>query len=49
MQLNHFRSFKGTECDILRDGSLDCSDKVLSSFEYVVASIHSSFGMSESE
>jgi DNA polymerase (family X) len=32
--------FKGTECDILADGSLDFSDKVLASFDYVVASVH---------
>jgi DNA polymerase (family 10) len=35
--------FKGTECDILPDGSLDYPDEVLDGFDYVVASIHSSF------
>jgi DNA polymerase (family X) len=40
-----FRIFKGTECDILPDGSLDFPDDVLDGFDYVVASIHSSFGM----
>lgn len=44
-----FRLFKGTECDILPSGDLDWSDKVLSSFEYVVVSVHSSFNMSEAE
>ena len=44
-----FRIFKGTECDILKDGTLDYSDKVLASFEYVVVSIHSSFKMTEAE
>ena len=44
-----FRLFKGTEVDILPDGSLDYSDKILSSFDYVVASIHSKFKMTESE
>jgi DNA polymerase (family 10) len=44
-----FRVFKGTECDILSDGSLDYSDKLLSQFDYVVASIHSKFKMTEDE
>lgn len=41
--------FAGTECDILKDGSLDFSDDVLASLDYVVASIHSSFTLSEAE
>ena len=44
-----FRIFKGTEVDILADGSLDYSDKVLASFDYVVAAIHSKFKMTEAE
>ncbi len=44
-----FRILKGTECDILPDGSLDWSDAVLASFDYVVVSIHSNFRMSEPE
>jgi DNA polymerase (family X) len=40
-----FRVFKGTECDILADGSLDYPDDVLEGFDYVVASVHSGFGM----
>jgi DNA polymerase (family 10) len=44
-----FRIFKGTEVDILADGSLDWSNKVLSSFDFVVASIHSKFKMTEAE
>lgn len=44
-----FRIFKGTEVDILPDGSLDWSDKVLAGFDYVVASIHSKFKMTEAE
>lgn len=44
-----FRIFKGTECDILSDGSLDYPDKILSSFDYVVVSIHSKFKMTEAE
>ncbi len=41
--------FAGTECDILKDGSLDFSDDVLSSLDYVVASVHSSFTLSEAD
>ena len=44
-----FQLLKGTECDILPDGSLDFDDKVLESFDYVVASVHSHFGQSEAE
>lgn len=47
--LKSFRIFKGTECDILPDGSPDFSDKVLASFDYVVVSIHSKFKMTEAE
>lgn len=47
--LKGFRIYKGTECDILPDGTLDWSDAVLASFEYVVVSVHSSFRMSEPE
>jgi DNA polymerase (family X) len=44
-----FRLFAGVECDILRDGSLDFSDEVLSQLDYVVGSVHSVFNLSESE
>lgn len=46
---NEFRIFAGTECDILKDGSLDFPDDVLATLDYVVASIHSSFTMPEAE
>ena len=36
-----FRVFAGTECDILRDGSLDYPDEVLAELDIVIASIHS--------
>jgi DNA polymerase (family X) len=39
------RLFKGTECDILPDGTLDYPDDLLYGFDYVVASVHSSFGL----
>ena len=44
-----FRLFAGVECDILRDGSLDFPDEVLSQLDYVVVSVHSAFNLSESE
>jgi len=44
-----FHVFKGTECDILGDGSLDYPDEILEGFDYVVASVHSIFGMSREE
>jgi DNA polymerase (family X) len=43
------RIFHGTECDILRDGSLDFPDDVLGELDFVVASIHSGFSMTEDE
>jgi DNA polymerase (family 10) len=44
-----FRIFKGTECDILADGSLDFDDDLLASFDYVVASVHSFFNQPQEE
>ena len=44
-----FRLFKGTECDILADGTLDYPDDLLDGFDYVVASVHSIFGMPRAE
>ena len=44
-----FRIFAGVECDIMRDGSLDFDDDVLADLDYVVASVHSGFGMAEAE
>ncbi len=43
-----FIIFKGIESDILQDGRLDYSDGVLATFNFVIASIHSGFQMSES-
>jgi DNA polymerase (family 10) len=44
-----FRILKGTECDILSDGSLDLPDKVLAKMDIVLVSVHSRFKMSEAE
>ena len=48
-QNKDFHIFKGIECDILSDGSMDYNDKLLSEFDYVVASIHSKFKMTQDE
>ncbi|WP_158859133.1 helix-hairpin-helix domain-containing protein [Lunatibacter salilacus] len=44
-ELAPFKIFKGIESDILMDGSLDYPEEVLASFDYVVASVHSSLSM----
>lgn len=43
------RILKGTECDILKDGSLDLSDEALSKLEIVGASVHSHFNLSRGD
>ena len=48
-ELAPFRILKGTEVDILRDGRPDFDDDLLSGFDFVVASVHSDFGMTEDE
>jgi DNA polymerase (family 10) len=48
-EFENFRLFAGVECDILRDGSLDFPDDVLAELDYVVASIHSAFTLSEAD
>ncbi|MBX3742355.1 MAG: DNA polymerase/3'-5' exonuclease PolX [Akkermansiaceae bacterium] len=45
----HFRLFSGTEVDILKDGSLDFDDTILSQLDYCVASVHSVFNLDEEE
>jgi DNA polymerase (family 10) len=48
-RLQGIHLFKGIECDILADGTLDYDDKLLASFDYVVASVHSHFKMTREE
>jgi DNA polymerase (family 10) len=48
-RLKGIKLFKGIECDILADGSLDYDDDVLETFDYVVASVHSHFKMPREE
>ena len=47
LKFSGFKIFKGIESDILLDGSLDYSDKILSGFDFIIAAIHSSFNLSE--
>ena len=42
-----FKIFKSIECDIVNDGALDYSDDILSTFDLVIASVHSNLKMSE--
>jgi DNA polymerase (family 10) len=44
-----FRILKGIEADILGNGSLDYRDRILSKFDFVVASVHSRFKMPKKE
>ena len=48
-ELQDIRVLKGIEVDILGDGRLDFEDEFLAQFDVVVASVHSRFGMTESE
>ncbi len=42
-----FKIFKSIECDILGDGSMDYSDSILSTFDLVIASVHSNLKMTQ--
>jgi DNA polymerase (family 10) len=44
-----FRVLQGVEADILEDGTLDYDRDTLDRFDFVIGSIHSRFGMTESE
>ena len=44
-KLKPFKIFKSIEADILNDGSLDYNDQVLSTFDMVIASVHSNLKM----
>jgi DNA polymerase (family 10) len=43
------RVFRGTEADILADGGIDYDSRTLATFDFVIASIHSRFGMTKEE
>lgn len=52
-ELNHkyadIKILKGIESDILKDGSLDYDEDILKRFDFVIASVHSSFKMSKDD
>lgn len=48
-KLAPFTILKGIEVDILVDGSLDYDDQTLATFDFVIASVHSSFNLPEEE
>lgn len=43
------RIFKGIEADILADGAMDYPDEILATFDFVIASVHSRFNLSEED
>ena len=45
--IEEIRVLAGSEVNILPDGSLDYEDELLSGLDWVVASVHTAFGMSE--
>lgn len=48
-ELDDLHLFRGVECDILRDGSLDYDDSVLAELDFVVASVHNALTLGEAE
>ncbi|MEB7772699.1 DNA polymerase/3'-5' exonuclease PolX [Kurthia gibsonii] len=48
-QVEGFHLLRGTEMDILPDGTLDFSDDVLANLDFVIASIHSSFSQPQEQ
>ena len=46
-EFRNFRILKGIEADILADGRVDYDDDLLDRFDYVIASVHSRFGLDE--
>ena len=48
-KLSGIRILHGIEADILQDGSVDYDDAVLARLDFVIASIHSRFGMGRDE
>jgi DNA polymerase (family 10) len=48
-RLPGIRIFHGAEADILADGSIDYGDEFLAELDFVVASVHSRFGLAREE
>ncbi len=47
IKLAPFKIFKSIESDILNDGNLDYCDSILSTFDLIIASVHSNLKMTE--
>jgi DNA polymerase (family X) len=45
----NFKILKGTECDILKDGTMDLPDKILKECDIVGGAIHSYFNLSQKD
>jgi DNA polymerase (family 10) len=45
----NIKIFKGVEADILVDGAMDYPDEILTTFDFVIASVHSRFNLSEED
>ncbi len=48
-RLEGIRVLKGVEADILQDGSIDYEERILNRLDFVIASVHSRFNMTEQE
>jgi DNA polymerase (family 10) len=48
-KFSDIRIFKGIEADILVDGAMDYPDEILAGFDFVIASVHSRFNLSEED
>jgi DNA polymerase (family 10) len=48
-QFRDIHLFRGIEADVLPDGSMDYPDDVLAEFDFVIASVHSRFNLSEAD
>jgi DNA polymerase (family 10) len=48
-QFREMHIFRGIEADILPDGLMDYPDHILAEFDFVIASVHSRFNLSEAE
>lgn len=48
-QYDDFRILKGSEVDILKDGTMDYPDEILAGLDVVVASVHNNFKLSQAE
>ena len=43
LEVGPIRVFRGIECDILPDGSLDYPEEILRRFDFIIASVHAEF------